>query len=445
MDTAVPLTLRFRPTLRATIALPPSKSISARALIVQAFAGQSAMIDNLSHCDDTRAMRHALGEGRHGTTIDIGASGTAMRFLTAFFATCEGETHVLTGTPRMLQRPIGPLVDALRTLGAEIHYEGAEGFPPLRIVGHRLQGGRVSVPASISSQYISALMMAGAVMPQGLVIELLGKIASRPYIEMTLELMRQWGADATFCGNILTILPGNGYHRQQTYRIEPDWSAASYWYSLVALSPDAGATVKLTGLSAESIQGDRVCATLFRTLGVETLADDDGGLRIVKAASYRLPSDIQHFDMADCPDLAQGLVVAAALLGIPFACSGLESLKIKETDRMAALISEMEKLGLRLESPDDGHLNFSPSPASLSAPIAAFSGSNTHDDRQETAENAAANATMPCINTYDDHRMAMAFAPAAWIFPGLNIAHPEVVSKSYPEFWQHLSCLTRES
>lgn len=420
---APPLTLRFRPTLRACIALPPSKSISARALIVQAFAGQEGMIAGLSHCDDTLAMRHALTVGRHETTVDIGASGTAMRFLTAYFATCEGETHILTGTARMLQRPIGPLVDALRTLGAEIHYEGAAGYPPLRIVGHSLQGGRVSIAANVSSQYISALMMAGAVMPQGLVIELLGKVASRPYIEMTLQLMRQWGASATMDGNTVSVLPGKGYHRETPYDIEPDWSAASYWYALVALSPDAEASVELPGLSPESIQGDRVCAPLFATLGVDTCPTPEVGLRLKKKKDYRRPSDIQHYDMADCPDLAQGLVVAAALLDIPFACCGLESLKIKETDRMAALQQELGKLGLHLQAPDDGHLIFTP---------------------QNSGE-AAGSSVPPCIETYDDHRMAMAFAPAAWYCPGLQIAHPEVVSKSYPEFWQHLACLTSRS
>lgn len=418
-----PLTLRFRPTLRACIALPPSKSISARALIVQAFAGQEGMIAGLSHCDDTLAMRHALTVGRHETTVDIGASGTAMRFLTAYFATCEGETHILTGTARMLQRPIGPLVDALRTLGAEIHYEGTEGYPPLRIVGHNLQGGRVSIAANVSSQYISALMMAGAVMPQGLTIELLGKTASRPYIEMTLQLMQQWGASATMDGNTVSVLPGKGYHRETPYDIEPDWSAASYWYALVALSPDAEASVELPGLSPESIQGDRVCASLFATLGVDTCPTPEGGLRLKKKKDYRRPSVIQHYDMADCPDLAQGLVVAAALLGIPFACCGLESLKIKETDRMAALQQELGKLGLHLQAPDDGHLTFMPT----------------------DSEKAAEDMVPPCIETYDDHRMAMAFAPAAWCFPGLQIAHPEVVSKSYPEFWEHLACLTSAS
>lgn len=423
MDTASPMTLRFCPTLRARIALPPSKSISARALIVQAFAGQEGMIAGLSHCDDTLAMRHALTVGRHDTTVDIGASGTAMRFLTAYFATREGETHILTGTARMLQRPIGPLVDALRALGAEIHYEGTEGYPPLRIVGHNLQGGRVSIAANVSSQYISALMMAGAVMPQGLVIELLGKTASRPYIEMTLQLMRQWGASATMDGNTVSVLPGKGYHRETPYDIEPDWSAASYWYALVALSPDAEASVELPGLSPDSIQGDRVCASLFATLGVDTCPTPEGGLRLRKRQGYQRPSAMQHYAMADCPDLAQGLVVAAALLGIPFACCGLESLKIKETDRMAALQQELGKLGLHLQAPDDGHLIFTP---------------------QNSGE-AAGSSVPPCIETYDDHRMAMAFAPAAWYCPGLQIAHPEVVSKSYPEFWQHLACLTSRS
>lgn len=417
------LVLRFRPQLRADISLPPSKSISARALIVQALAGVSERVENLSDCDDTLAMLRALGEGRREEVVDIGASGTAMRFLTAFFATREGEEHVLTGTPRMLQRPIGPLVDAFRSLGADIDYAGETGFPPLRIRGRRLQGGRVSIAAHVSSQYISALMMVGPILPRGLEIELEGTVASLPYIIMTQRLMEQWGARVERRGASLCVKPG-GYQPVATYRIEPDWSAASYWFSLVALSSDANARVWLRGLSLRSIQGDSVCAELFRTLGVD-MQETAEGIVLTKNAEPETAlrqawsESVQTFSMGDCPDLAQGLVVAAALCGVPFRMTGLESLKIKETDRIAALISEMRKLGCIVRQEDEGTLSFSPS-----------------DYRPS--------ASPPRIDTFDDHRMAMAFAPAAWQFPGLTIMQPQVVTKSYPRFWHDLSCLLQE-
>lgn len=415
------ITLRFRPQLQAVVDLPPSKSISARALIIQALASCSDRLHNLSDCDDTRAMLHALGEGRKEMVVDIGASGTAMRFLTAFFATREGEEHLLTGTPRMLQRPIGPLVDAFRALGADITYEGQEGFPPLRIRGRRLEGGRVSIAAHISSQYISALMMAGAIFPKGLEIQLEGVVASRPYIIMTQRLMEQWGVRSELTDHAVKVLPG-GYHPVERYSVELDWSAASYWFSLVALSPDVHASVLLRGLSQHSIQGDSVCGRLFSPLGVG-VSETEEGILLTKipdeSSSSTTPSPQEpcEFQMSDCPDLAQGLVVAAALLDKPFSMCGLESLKIKETDRMAALISEMAKLGCVLRQQGEGTLTFSPV---------------CHESQA---------MPLPHISTYDDHRMAMAFAPAAWKFPGLVIEHPGVVTKSYPRFWDDLSCL----
>lgn len=404
------MTLHLSPQLPSRVVLPTSKSISARALIIRALADAPCMLSGLSDCDDTQAVIRALGSSDE--TVDIGAAGTAMRFLTAFYATREGETHLLTGTVRMKQRPIGILVDALRQLGADIEYAEAEGFPPLIIRGRRLKGGVVRIAADVSSQYISALLMLGPTLADGLVLHLEGKVASRPYILMTLRLMEQFGAETAFDGQTITVRPG-GYRRTAPFAVEPDWSAASYWFELVALSPDPAARVVLPGLTARSLQGDSVCAQHFVHLGVATTFTSEGAV-LTKAPTPA--DDVLRIDFSDCPDLAQTFVVTAALQGRPFCFDGLESLKIKETDRMAALIAELAKLGITILETAPGQLSYG-GDASI-APSAA-----------------------PSIATYADHRMAMAFAPAAYAHPGLNIENPEVISKSYPSFWRDLPML----
>lgn len=431
--------LHLNPRLDTCVTLPASKSISARALIVNALAGQSCAVQGLSDCDDTRAMLRALAQ-QDQLVFDIGAAGTAMRFLTAYCATIEGQEHVLTGTERMKHRPIGILVDALRQLGADISYEGEEGFPPLRIRGRRLRGGYVSVKADVSSQYISALLMVGPTLSEGLHLHLEGTIASRPYILMTLQLMRQFGAETQFCGQDVVVRPG-GYSRTRPYVVEPDWSAASYWFALVALSPDSAARVVLPHLSAESLQGDSICAHCFEQLGVHTTFTSEGAIleKVNKLAQKvndlgaevnslstkvngsALPTALQplKLDFCACPDLAQTFVVAAALLGRSFHFTGLQSLHIKETDRIAALKTELAKFNIVVNEVADGDLLYD---ASVIA-------------------SAPSGRPCPSIATYDDHRMAMAFAPAAYRFPGLNIEHPEVVSKSYPAFWDDLPIL----
>lgn len=416
--------IHLSPHLPAEVHLPTSKSISARALIVRALAGGACVLHNLSDCDDTQAVIRALATASpqpHGAaaTIDIGAAGTAMRFLTAYYATREGEEHLLTGTERMKHRPIRLLVDALRQLGADITYAGEEGFPPLRIRGRRLRGGAVSIDAGVSSQYISALLMLGPTLAEGLQLQLVGDIASRPYILMTLRLMEQFGARCDFEGHTIRIAPG-GYHRAADFTIEPDWSAASYWYELVALSPDPDAHVLLAGLAAESLQGDSVCADYFRHFGVETIFTPQGARLRKKAPATNRPSAV-HLDFTACPDLAQTFVVTAALQGVPFRFSGLKSLRIKETDRIAALIAELAKMGLRICESAPGELSYAGA-ASVPADSPSVAGTVS-------------------ISTYEDHRMAMAFAPAAYRFPGLKIEHPEVVSKSYPSFWHDLPLL----
>lgn len=413
--------IRLRPTLHQAVVLPTSKSLSARALIINALADKPCRLQGLSDCDDTNAVVRALGH--NAPVTDIGAAGTAMRFLSAYYCAREGETHLLTGSERMKQRPIGILVDALRQIDADIDYEGTEGFPPLRIRGKRLTGGEIRLAADVSSQYISALLMIGPTLERGLTLHLEGEIASRPYILMTLQLMQQFGATTCFEGQTITVAPG-GYHRTTPFSIEPDWSAASYWYELVALSPDPSATVTLQGLVSDSAQGDSICASLFRQFGVSTTFTADGA--ILKKCGIN--SEPVYINFSDSPDLAQTFVVTAALTGRRFRFEGLKSLKIKETDRIAALIAELKKLGIGITETAPGELSFEGRGAAANSLCEAA--------EQETCSAGRAAATAPVsIATYDDHRMAMAFAPAAYLFPGIVIEHPEVVSKSYPNFW----------
>lgn len=404
--------ISLTPQLPSRVVLPASKSISARALIVNELAELPCMLSNLSDCDDTKAMLRALDGDAE--LVDVGAAGTAMRFLSAYYSTRVGKEHLLTGTERMKHRPIGILVEALRQLGADIEYAGEPGFPPLRIRGQKLRGGTLSVKADVSSQYISALLMLGPVLEQGLELHLEGTIASRPYIEMTLRLMEQFGAVTAFEGSTISVRPGS-YQRFEPMVVEPDWSAASYWFELVALSPAPDAHVLLAGLTPRSLQGDSICADYFKRLGVETTFTPDGAL-LTKAAASATDTAPLHLDFSSCPDLAQTFVVTAALQNRPFCFTGLQSLKIKETDRIAALIAEAAKLGKRLYESAEGELAY---------------------DGATTAEQGSGAAPIS-IATYEDHRMAMAFAPAAYFFPNLHVEHPEVVSKSYPNYWADL-------
>lgn len=398
--------------LQGTISLPTSKSISARALTISALTG-GTQPQGLSDCDDTHALQAAIAH--RPAIIDIGAAGTAMRFGTALFACTPGE-HVLTGSPRMLERPIGLLVDALRSLGADITYEGTEGFPPLRVKGHPLKGGHTTIPASVSSQYISALLMIAPTMTEGLTLTLEGEIASRPYIDMTLAIMKAYGAQADWTAEGQAIRVAAGGYRPTEWTVEPDWSAASYWYEMVALSDDAEACICLKGLRAESLQGDSCISQIFSPLGVKTTFTDEGAVLTKTAAVESLDFDFTH-----CPDLAQTVVATCAMMGVAFHFNGLKSLKIKETDRIVALQTELRKLGVEVAADNES--------MTLTTDAAALFKSRL---RLETAQ-----ASTP-IATYADHRMAMAFAPCAYRFPGLAIAHPEVVSKSYPAFWADL-------
>lgn len=392
-----------------TIPLPASKSISNRALVINAMAKGADMPDNLSDCDDTQVIIRALQEMPE--TIDIQAAGTAMRFMTAYLSVAEGE-HTITGTERMRHRPIQVLVNALRYLGADIRYLGEEGFPPLRIHGRALEGGRVEIPGNVSSQYISALLMIGPILKNGIELTLTGTIISRPYIDLTIHLMHDFGAKVTW-QDVRTIKAEPGGYTVRPFLIENDWSAASYWYEIMALCQDREAEIRLPGLCDGSRQGDSGIRYLFSMLGVKTAFDDpeSGNPTTVTLRKVRNSLPRLDYNFINQPDMAQTFVVCCALMDIPFHFTGLESLKIKETDRMEALKTEMRKLGYVIRDVDGKELLW---------------------------DGERCNASLAPIDTYEDHRMALAFAPAAFKFPGLRINNPQVVSKSYPLFWQHL-------
>lgn len=388
--------------IHTTIQLPSSKSISNRALIINALGNGTHHPENLSDCDDTRVMIRALNDDKE--TIDIMAAGTAMRFLTAYLSVTPG-TRIITGTERMQQRPIQVLVNALRELGADIEYVANDGFPPLRITGRELRKDTISLPGNVSSQYISALLMIAPVLTNGLTIWLTGDIISRPYINLTLQLMNDFGVRAEWTDDHRLKVEPQAYHSTPFY-VESDWSAASYWYQIVALSKEAEVT--LPGLFKDSYQGDSQVAGIFRSLGVETIYKDKTVILKKNGKSV----ERLDYDFINQPDLAQTFVVTCALLNIPFRFSGLQSLKIKETDRMAALITEMRKLGYILHETDGSVLSW-------------------EGERCTTEEH-------PAIDTYEDHRMAMAFAPTCLALPEILINNPQVVSKSYPRYWEDL-------
>ena len=468
---------RFPLKLNASLTLPTSKSLCARALVINHLCQLPVPLVGLSDCDDTQAILQGLEALRNSEDaplrVDIGAAGTAMRFLTALFAATPQLDVVITGSQRMKERPIGALVTALQAAGADISYVEKEGYPPLRIRGKQLEGGTLALPSNISSQYVSALLMIAPTMRRGLQLELVGKVASAPYIRMTMQVMKAFGVEVKWEKNIISIESGQRYARTQSshcgttketeqaasYTIECDWTAASYWYEIVALHPDKAARVLLRGLREASELGDAVGARWVVALGVTTTFTAEGAILEKSTKSPQvalecnnctsedtelssqtddnfcesnedLPQTTSHSSQADyfsckdapplwldfaaAPDLAQTFVVTCALLSHPFHFKGLESLRIKETDRIAALIAELQKLGKHIEAIGEGELRY-------------------------TAQNDSSPAHSITIATYDDHRMALAFAPAALRFPQLSIEHPEVVAKSYPNYWEHLS------
>ena len=390
----------------ALIDLPASKSLSNRALIIRGLCGEPCEISHLSDCDDTKVMLAAFDfVDKNYSAVDIGAAGTSMRFLTAYFASKEGAQVVMTGSERMKQRPISVLVDALRKLGAEIEYVENEGFPPLRISGRKLRGGRLEIDGSISSQYISALLMIAPTLTCGLDLHLLGDITSVPYINMTLAMMREFGVAGSFEKNVISVKPQQ--YRAIPYAVESDWSAASYWYEILALSSEIN-SIRLKGLRCDSTQGDCRIANYFEELGIKTEACEEG-VRISRT-NTPLPEKVE-WNMASQPDLAQTVICTCCALGVSFDITGLHTLRIKETDRIAALEAELLKLGFVVKDSDNDRM---------------FWVEDKGKGRRES------------IATYHDHRMAMAFAPFALVSGGIGIENPEVVSKSYPTFWNDL-------
>lgn len=389
----------------ATIALPRSKSVSNRALIIDALTPGGCSISGLAECDDVRMMSDALSQGTSATEVNIGLAGTAMRFLTAYYAATDGFDLLLDGNERMRHRPIGQLVDALRSMGASIEYAGEEGYPPLRIKGQRLQGGTVNVGSDISSQFVTALLLIAPVCADGLTLVLEGETVSRPYIDLTVGMMRRQGIDVSVDGNIISIAPGQ--YSSEPIEVDADWTAASYWYEITALS--AG-WIDLEGLSPDSLQGDRAVADIFRRICVDTEWDED-----TPALAHLSPNPEQaprlHVDLSGNPDIAQTLAVTLCMLNIPFRLSGVENLRVKETDRLEALRIELMKVGFILEVERDALV--------------------------WEGERVPARG-IPSIDTYGDHRMAMAFAPMSIFIPALEIKNAEVVTKSYPGFWDDL-------
>lgn len=396
--------------LNATINLPASKSISNRALLIQAMTGGKVLPDNLSDCDDTEVIIAALKEMPN--VINIKAAGTAMRFMTAYLAATASGEHIITGTERMKHRPISVLVDALRHLGADIEYVNEEGYPPLRIQGTELDGGYLEVVGSVSSQYISALLMIGPMLKKGLELKLIGEIASRPYIDLTLWTMKEFGADADWT-EVDTIVVKPTPYKERKYLIENDWSGSSYWYEMLALAGDIDSEIKLVGLMDGSKQGDSVVKYIFSLLGVKTEFANTtiDTPTTVTLNSHRCLLPRLDYDFTGSPDLAQTIVVTCCFMGVHFKFTGLASLKIKETDRIEALKKELRKVGYVLKDENDNTMIW---------------------DGERCAP------TYEPIDTYEDHRMAMAFAPIALKLPQLEINHPEVVSKSYPHFWEDL-------
>jgi len=403
-----------------TVQLTGSKSECNRALVIEALSNGKVKVENISDAADTVTLQKVLsyklqvaGENidsysltTHNsqlTTVNIGPAGTAMRFLTAYFTLQEGEV-ILTGSERMKQRPIGVLVDALRQLGAHIEYEEKEGFPPLKLKGSFEQlTSKISIKGNISSQYITALLLIAARLPLGLELHIEGDLTSRPYVEMTLAMLEQAKIQHSWEGNVITI--SHQEFATTILPVEPDWSAASYWYAIAALADEA--ELFLPGLTQYSLQGDSVITEIMANFGI-TSQFKDGGVHLQKEVK---PIFRKIFDLKECPDLAQTIIVVCAALGHEATFTGLETLKIKETDRVKALQNELAKIGVKLIEKGQVY-------------------------KLDCSEKLIPERIF--INTYEDHRMAMAFAPLALLIPEVEIEDAMVVEKSYPAFWTDL-------
>lgn len=392
--------------LQGEISLNGSKSISNRILIIQAILEKEFPVIGLSNAKDTMTLKGLLSK-LNEPILDAGEAGTAYRFMTAYLA-WKGNNQVLMGTKRMCERPIGVLANALNELGASIEYLGKKGYPPLQMKEHQAKewGQRLRIGAHVSSQFISALLLIAPVLPNGMELILEGKIISRPYIQMTLNLMEEFGVVSMWHHDMIKVPPQN--YVPKTFKVEADWSAASYYYSLVALSDKA--QIQLNGLQEKSVQGDAVIVDLMKQFGVKTTFNQKGVLLT------KVPTPIDHFkyDFSDCPDIAQTLAVLCAALNVNALLTGLETLTIKETDRINALKVELEKLGCIIE---------------------------TTADSLWVKQGISNPKQVAKVQTYDDHRMAMAFAPLALILDAVHMEEKQVVNKSYPKFWDDFGSL----
>lgn len=399
--------------VRGVIALPASKSIANRLLVINALAANAITINNLSQANDTRLLYSILGELPFNTTsaveIDCHDAGTVMRFLTAFFAITEGK-WLLKGTERMHQRPIGILVEKLKELGADIEYLQTEGYPPLLINGKQLKGGEISIDAGVSSQYISAMMMIAPYLKNGLTLKLEGKITSKPYISLTAGLMQQCGVQVVFIRNVVAIPEGK--YRPTKITVESDWSAASYWYAIASVANRA--EIQLNGLLPDSLQGDSVIARLMEEFGVTTTFTNNG---VLIRNGGTVTNHFEH-DFTDCPDLGPTFIALCGAMAIPARFYGLESLAIKESDRTAALATELEKVGVVFEQNGE-YWQLIPNKEALNS--------------SKTIE----------FDTYNDHRLAMALSVFSIVLSEIKINNPQVIIKSYPTFWDDFMRIMR--
>jgi 3-phosphoshikimate 1-carboxyvinyltransferase len=395
--------------IKGEIHLPGSKSISNRVLIIKALSGLDFSIQNLSDSDDTKHLKEALEKYTSTNLIDVGHAGTDMRFLSAFLSLKNGE-YELTGSKRLQQRPIKDLVDTLRILGADIQYKKYEGFPPLQIKGKQLQGGEAEISGKVSSQFISALLLVAPYLKNGLELTIKDELVSKPYVHMTIELMKEFGASVTWNDHKIMVSPSPYTYDKREFIVESDWSAASYYYSLVSLS-NTGTQLTIKSLFKNSLQADSASEIIYRNFGIETNFSDNE--ITISKISEDITSELK-LDFIQCPDIAQTIVCTCIGLEVPFKFIGLQTLKVKETDRIVALQNEVKKFGYIIET-------------------------NDHSIESRNEKTVANNHLS--ILTYNDHRMAMSFAPLCLLHENIIIKNAEVVSKSYPLFWEHLKSI----
>lgn len=402
----------YKPTsqLSGIIKLPGSKSISNRILIIKALSGLDFLIQNLSDSDDTKHLKEALEKYTSINLIDVGHAGTDMRFLTAFLSIKKGE-YELTGSERLQQRPIKDLVDVLRTLGADIIYKNNEGFPPLQIKGNQLQGGEVEISGKVSSQFITALLLIAPYLKNGLELTIKDELVSKPYVHMTIELMKEFGASVVWKDNKIIVEPIPYTYHKKEFIVESDWSATSYYYSMVALS-EINTQLTIRGLFENSLQADAVCQVIYKNLGVQTTFNEN---EITISKKSETNSLLLELDFIQCPDIAQTLVCTCIGLNVPFKFTGLQTLKVKETDRITALQNELKKFDCAIEITDNSI--------------------------QWNGNQSSNKLVLNSVSTYNDHRMAMSFTPFCLLYENIIIENAEVVSKSYPLFWEHLKSI----